>query len=407
MKRIPTPHVVVVLGIVSLLTDASSEMIYPLLPAFLIQTLGATPAALGLIEGLAESTSAFLKIASGSLADRMPRRKPLVVAGYGIAAIVRPLVAFAQTWPVVLLIRFTDRVGKGIRSAPRDALLADATLPENRGAAYGVHRALDHMGAVIGPLTAALLISIAGMEFRQVFLIAAIPAFISMVVLIIYVRESDRPSDLRATGNGFSLATLKSDWNNMPHQLRILFGAIFLFALGNSSDAFLILRLNEAGIPPGSSAFAWAALHGIKVFATWIGGRMSDQFGPGRMMVVGWIMYASIFSAYGIATDDRMIITLFFLHGFHFGLVEPSQRALVASLAPMKLRGTAFGMFYFVTGLAALPASLIFGWLFQAYGVGVAFTTGGILALAACAVAWLGLNGSSYMKQPDNNDQQR
>jgi len=387
------PTIVIALGIVSMLTDASSEMIYPLLPAFLTQVLGATPAALGLIEGIAESTSALLKIASGSFADRMPRRKPLVIVGYGIAGVVRPLVAFAQTWPFVLAVRFTDRVGKGIRSAPRDALLADSTAPENRGAAYGVHRALDHTGAVIGPLSASFCLLTLGLGYRDIFLIAAIPAIVSLVVLFFFVHEVPRKESQLANGKALSFRSLRADWFRLPRELKILLVAIFVFTLGNSSDAFLILRLNDAGISPGYSALAWAGLHVIKVGATWVGGPMSDRLGASRMMVVGWVWYAVIFAAYGLATDHAAIITLFLLYGLHFGFAEPAERALVASLAPMELRGTAFGLFYFVTGMAALPASLLFGWLFQTYGVAVAFCTGGTLALIACLIVWVSLKG--------------
>jgi len=386
-----TPSIVVALGVVSLLTDMSSEMIYPLLPAFLTQVLGASPAALGLIEGIAESTSALLKVASGSFADRMPRRKPLVLLGYGIASIVRPLVAFAQSWPFVLLIRFTDRVGKGIRSAPRDALLADATDPRNRGAAYGLHRALDHTGAVIGPLSASCCLLVLGLEYRQIFLVAAAPAFFAMLVLIFFVRETKRPATQLAAGPGLNWRTLRQDWRILPRELKTLFVAIFFFTLGNSSDAFLILRLNDAGVPPAASAMAWAALHVVKVGATWAGGRLSDQVGAARMLIWGWLWYAVIFTAYGLAKDPGTIISLFLLYGIHFGFAEPSERAIVAAMAPVELRGTAFGLFYFITGLAALPASLLFGWLFQVFGVAVAFSVGGALALTACLIVWISL----------------
>lgn len=392
-RPLKTPSIVVALGVVSMLTDMSSEMIYPLLPAFLTQVLGATPTALGLIEGIAESTSAFLKVASGSFADRLPRRKPLVLAGYGIAAVVRPMVAFAQSWPTVLVIRFTDRVGKGIRSAPRDALLADATDPRTRGAAYGLHRALDHTGAVIGPLSASCCLLVLGLGYREIFLVAALPAFAAMMVLVFFVREGKRPVAELATGSGLKLSTLREDWRRLPSRLKTLFVAIFFFTLGNSSDAFLILRLNDAGVPPAASAMAWAALHVVKVGATWAGGQLADRIGAARMLIYGWIWYAVVFTAYGLATDPGTIISLFLLYGIHFGFAEPAERAIVASMAPAELRGTAFGLFYFVTGLAALPASLLFGWLFQVFGVAVAFSVGGALALSACMIVWISLKG--------------
>ncbi|MEY4629901.1 MAG: hypothetical protein RIQ81_21 [Pseudomonadota bacterium] len=388
MNRIPS--IVVALGVISMLTDMSSEMIYPLLPAFLTQVLGASPAALGLIEGVAESTSSLVKVISGSIADRMDRRKPLVVLGYTIAGVVRPLVAFAHSWPAVLVIRFCDRVGKGIRSAPRDALLADSTPEDVRGTAYGLHRALDHIGAVVGPLAAAVLTGVFHLGFRDVFLIAAIPSVISIVVLVSMVKEPAREGAGRTVTGSLTFKTLAADWRLIPDKLKIFLVALFVFSIGNSTDAFILLRLHQSGVPVSSAALFWAGLHAVKVFATWQGGKLADRYNPRSLMLCGWLWYALIYTGFGWVDDPVLMIVIFALYGFHFGFTEPAERALVASLSPAHLRGTAFGLFHFIIGMAALPASLMFGWIFQTFSSQAAFTTGAVIALLASLVVWRG-----------------
>lgn len=375
-KRITkgVPRTVVALGFVSLFTDLSSEMIYPLIPVFLTSVLGAGALALGVIEGVAESTAAVLKIVSGWWTDRVKRRKPFVFAGYGIAGAVRPLIAFATTWPFVLGIRFIDRVGKGVRTAPRDALIADVTPEESRGAAYGLHRSLDHFGAVLGPLAAAALLW-AGLTLRWVFFLAVIPAIIVIFVIARFVREPERdddePKDSRSVllrggelGSGY--------WRLMV--------AVVVFTLGNSADAFLLLRLSDVGVATVWIAVLWSMFSLVKMGANLVGGRLSDRSGRKPLVLIGWIFYAVIYLSMGLASSTPILVALFLAYGLYFGVTEPVERAWVAGLAPADLRGSAFGYYNGAMGIAALPASVVFGGIWAAFGPAAAFTFGAVMA---------------------------
>ena len=376
------PATVVALGVVSLLSDLSSEMIYPLLPVFLTTVLGAGPQALGLIEGVAESTASLLKVISGRWSDRARRRKPLVVAGYSLAGAVRPLIGLATGWSAVLLLRFADRVGKGLRTSPRDALIADATPPPQRGEAFGLQRSLDHAGAVVGPLVAAALLALAGLSLRAVFLLAVIPAVAVVVVLVGWVREAPR---------GASAAPAKGAraWRELGRPMHVVLAALLLFTLGNSTDAFLLLRLSDAGVSAAGVALLWSAFHVVKMLSTYVGGRVSDRLGRRPMVVAGWSVYAAVYLAFALVSSPAAMIATFLAYGLYYGLTEPAERAWVADLAPPHLRGTAFGLYHGVIGLAALPASVLFGLLWQRLGAPVAFLTGAGLALAATVVLTL------------------
>ena len=372
------PRTVIALGVVSLLTDMSSEMIYPLLPIFLASVLGAGAMALGVIEGVAESTAALLKVVSGIWTDRTQRRKPLVVAGYTLSGMMRPLIGLAAAWPAVLALRFADRVGKGLRSSPRDALIADVTDAGARGAAYGFHRAMDHAGAVLGPLVAAVLLKAAGLPLRQVFLLSAIPAVAVLAVLLLGVKE---PPLQRAE----SPAPRKflAPWSALGPDYRRLLVAVLVFTLGNSTDAFLLLRLSQAGVATAGIALLWSAHHVVKMIANYYGGRLSDRVGPRAMILAGWLFYAAIYLTFGWLNSAPWLIAVFLAYGLYFGLVEPAERAWVASLVPQQLRGTAFGWYHCAVGLAALPASIVFGLLWQQWGAVVAFSAGGVFAALA------------------------
>lgn len=378
------PGAVVALGLVSLLTDLSSEMMYPLLPAFLTTVLGAGAIALGVIEGVAESTASLLKVASGWWSDRAGRRKPAVVVGYGLSGTARPLIGLTTVWIGVAALRFVDRVGKGIRTAPRDALIADVVEPARRGAAFGLHRAMDHAGAVAGPLVAAGLLLAPGVGLREVFLLTAIPAVAVMVVLVFGVREPDGPVSAgpRAGWPG------TGRWGGEGAPLRRLVAGVALFSLGNSSDAFLLLRLGDRGLAPGRVALLWAGLHVVKMVATWWGGRLSDRWGRRRLVLAGWVLYAAVYLGFGFATSTAAFIALFLVYGLYYGLTEPVERAWVAGLAPTGSRGSAFGWYHGATGLTALPASLAFGAVYATAGPGVAFTLGAVLAGAAAVFVW-------------------
>ena len=289
-----------VLAAVSFLTDASSEIIYPLLPIFLTTVLGTSAAAVGAIEGAAETTSALLKLASGWWSDRASRRKPLVVAGYALASLARPLVAVAQSAAQVLAIRLTDRVGKGIRGSPRDALIAESVDPAIRGRAFGFHRAADHAGAVVGPLIAFALLRWEQLPLRTVFLFAALPGVLSVIVLVLGVREP--PRHARAAS-----ATKKAGVPSLDVSLGRAFwtflASVLLFTLGNSTDAFLILRANQLGVSVALIPILWAALHVVKSAASVPGGALSDRFGRKPLILAGWAVYAAVYIGFGRATE--------------------------------------------------------------------------------------------------------
>ena len=372
---------VVVLGSVSLLNDAASEMIYPLLPVFLTSVLGAGPAALGVIEGIAESTASFLKLYSGYLSDRVRRRKGWIVAGYAISNLVRPLIALAGSWVQVLGLRFSDRVGKGLRTSPRDAMIADSTPPEHRGTAYGFHRAMDHSGAIVGPLLATGLLLIFPGSIATVFLLSFIPGPLAVLLLLTGLREREHLP--RQGGSGIDV---RSAWAQMPADFRKYLAIILVFTLGNSTDAFLLLRAQALGVPITLLPAIWVALHVVKMAFSIPGGMLSDRLGRKRVIVAGWAVYALVYGGFVLADRHWHAWALFAAYGIYFGLTEGVEKALVADLAPAHLRGSAFGLYHLAVGFGALPASLLFGLVWERYGAASAFGMGAGLALLSSAL---------------------
>ncbi len=364
------------LATVSFFTDVSSEMIYPLLPVFLTTVLGANASFIGAIEGAAETTAALLKLASGWWSDRVRKRKMLVVVGYGVATLMRPLVAIAQSATQVLGIRVADRVGKGLRNAPRDALLAESVDPSIRGKAFGVQRTGDHIGGVLGPLIAYLLLSQHWAEMRTVFWLAAIPGVLSLLVVILFVRDIPRPAEQVSAGPpDLSKPLGRQFW-------RVMF-VILLFTLGNSTDAFLLLRANQLGVPVALAPILWAALHVVKSAASVPGGALSDRIGRRPTLIAGWLLYAAVYFGFARAGVAWQAWALFGVYGIFFGLTEGSERALIADLVGPARRGTAFGWYNLALGFGALPASLLFGFVWDHQGPAAAFVMGASFALAA------------------------
>ena len=357
-------------------------MIYPLLPSFLVGTLRAGPAFVGLVEGVAESVASLMRVVAGRVSDRLPRRKPLIVAGYTLSSLARPLVAAAAAPWHVLAVRAVDRVGKGLRGAPRDALLAEVTAPSDLGRAYGFHRAMDHAGAVAGPLVASALL-LWRSDLRLVFALAALPALASVLVLVLGVREEPRARVAAGPGAGGS-APLS------PAMRRYLL-VLAVFTLGNSSDAFLLLRAQDAGVPLATIPLLWAALHVVKSAASTAGGSLSDRLGRRATIAAGWVLFAIAYAGLAVASAPWHVWALFGVYGLFTALTEGAERALVADLAPADGRGHAFGAFHAVTGVMTLPASLLTGVLWQALGPAAALLTGAGLALAAAALlrAWV------------------
>ncbi len=371
------------LSVVSLLTDFSSEMIYPLLPFFLTSVLGAGPAFLGLIEGIAETTASLLKLASGWFSDRIGKRKTLVLFGYGLASLARPLISLASAPWQVLAIRFSDRVGKGIRTAPRDALIADSVPKTQHGTAFGYHRAADHLGAVLGPLAAAALLLVLPGRYRLVFALAAVPALLSVAVLAWKVRDTPSPQALRPSTEFRGLGGL-----GRPFYLFLII--ILIFSLGNATDAFLLVRAQELGVPLPLIPILWGVLHVSKMLWNIVGGRLADRLGPRPAIAAGWLVYAATYAGFALASTPAHAWTLFIVYGLFFGLTEAPEKALVAAVAPPHRRGAAFGAYHFSIGLAALPASVLFGVVWQQVSASAAFLMGATLSLVA-ALALLAL----------------
>jgi MFS family permease len=408
------PRNVIALGLVSLFNDASSEIIYPLLPLFLASTLGASMRFIGLIEGVTESASSLLKYPAGWLSDRIGKRKALVVFGYGLAAAVRPLLALTGAAWQVLGLRFIDRIGKGVRSAPRDALIADSAAVERRGLAFGFHRAMDHAGAIIGALASWWLITLFAGDYRSVFWAATAPAFVALLILIFAVREAGAGE--RGSGGAGEPATSSPAlplsrspalplsrspsprFSVFDNNFKRYLGVLLLFTLGNSSDAFLLLRAQQCcgdGVSVAMIPMLWAALHVSKTVSSVIGGGLSDRFGRKRLIISGWIVYAAIYFGFAVASTQPEMWSLFIVYGVYFGLTEGVEKALVADLTPADLRGTAFGLYNLVIGIGALPASLMLGALWDRFGATAALMTGAGLSLLAAVLLALAVRESN------------
>ncbi len=376
---------VLILGMVSLLNDAASEMIYPLLPIFLTTVLNAGPMALGVIEGIAESTAAFLKLASGFLSDRVHRRKGWVVGGYVLSNVTRPLIGLSTTWIGVLILRFVDRVGKGVRTSPRDALIAESTPAEYHGKAFGFHRAADHAGAVVGPLLATLLLATFVTDVRWVFLLSLVPGFLAVAFLVLGVQEA--ATDRTRLFPQESLK-IRQTWQQMPLRLRQFVFIIFLFTLGNSSDAFLLLKAQHLGVPVALIPILWVVLHLVKVASSLPGGIASDRWGRKGIIIAGWVIYALTYGGFILADSPWQAWFLFAIYGLYFGFTEGAEKAFIADLAPPHLRGSSYGLYHLMIGIGALPASLLFGWIWQEFGDAAAFGMGASLALTASLLLW-------------------
>jgi MFS family permease len=376
------------LSLVSFPHDTSSDIIYPLLPAFLALTLGATPFAIGLIEGFAESVASILKLFSGYLSDKFGNRKFPVFLGYSLAAIVRPLLAFVTSWPQVLVVRMTDRIGKGIRGAPRDALLASTVAADKRGLAFGFNRAADHLGAVVGPVVAFLLMTYlaadpanpTARDYQQVFLFASIPVAIGLFVIVFFVREEKKPvPDVDEVPIRFSLRAFDGNFKRF-------LGVIALFTLSNSTDAFLLLRAEQTGVAPAVLPLLWMVLHFSKAFSSIVGGDISDKIGRKTMIFTGWVIYALVYAGFAFADAAWQAWVLFIVYGLYFGLTEGVEKALVADLVDDEKRGTAFGFYNLAYGITVFPASLIFGLVWSQFGAAPAFIMSAMISMVAAGL---------------------
>jgi len=412
------------LGWVSLATDAATEAIYPLLPFFLTHVLGASAMSLGIIEGAAEAVNSVLKILSGRAADRRAAKRPIVLAGYSISSIARPFIALATSWPQVFTVRVLDRVGKGIRGAPRDAMLAIWATPQTRGRVYGFHRAMDHAGAVVGPALASLFLFVYPDRYRTLFALTIVPGAVA-VALIFLVDEARaggaggagrargaggerlRPHRGPQRGSRAGVARRAEDMAILgsvsasaragggapaPVEERGAAGScqftrfmivLAVFTLGNSTDAFLLLKLTDTAGGVRLVPLVWSALHVVKAVVSVVGGSWSDRIGRRAVIGTGWLVYAVVYAGFAASRSLVTLTICFLTYGFYFGLAEGTEKALIADLVPSERRGLAFGIYNAVLGLGALAASLVFGLIWRRYGPAAAFGTGASLALIA------------------------
>lgn len=415
------PRNVFALSFVSLLNDVSSEIIYPFLALYLKLKLGASPATIGTIEGAAESTSSLLKLASGYTSDRRGSRKGFVVFGYALAGAVRPVLAFVTSWQQAFALRLTDRVGKGIRSAPRDAMIADSATAEQRGLAFGFHRAMDHTGAVLGPLIGYFALRFIAEnknaptadDYSTLFLIASVPALAAVLVATFFVREKqnkenvEQANDLTGdknsrtpdavsastTDDGMATADAKPA-RKFDRNFKIFLPVLALFTLSNSSDAFLLLRAQEAGIGVATIPLLWAALHVSKVVSSLVGGDWSDRVGRKNLIIAGWILYALVYAGFAYLSTVGAAWALFLIYGVYFGLTEGVEKAFVADCVRPEQRGTAFGLYNLAFGIMVFPASVLMGALWDVFGARTAFLTSAALGLLAA------LSLSLFVKTP-------
>ncbi|MHB8902999.1 MAG: MFS transporter [Thermoguttaceae bacterium] len=369
------PRNVRVLGWVSLLNDVASEMIFPLLPTFLLGVLGGNRFSLGVIEGVVDSASSVVKLWSGGWSDRIGSRKGLVLFGYALAAITRPLIGVITAPWQLLLIRLGDRFGKGTRNPPRDALIADSVAPEMRGRAFGFNRAMDHLGAATGPMLAAGFLWFFPGQLRILFLLAVIPGLLVILLLAVGLREPARKT----------VPAQEMIWTLSPFgtNFRLYLLALVVFTLGNSSDAFLLVRAGELGVPTVMLPILWCVFHILKSGGNMVAGRAVDKIGSKPMILGGWVLYAGIYLGFAVASAQWQVWLLFVGYSAFYAFTESAEKTLVANLVGSDQRGLAYGWFNAAIGIGTLPASLLFGWLYQAFGALTAFGIGGALAVLA------------------------
>ena len=390
--RLPRP--VWLVSWTSFFTDIASEAVYPIMPLYLTRVLGGTAMAIGIIEGAAEALNSLLKILSGRISDRWRSRKPFVIVGYSVSTVARPLVALASSWPQVLMVRLADRVGKGIRTAPRDALLAAWAEPSTRGYVFELHRSMDHAGAVVGPLLASLFLWCYPEHYRALFALTLIPGVIA-VLLLLPVPETAAPPPAVGQDRSAGGSVVAQDFSPANHHAvapgldsgfyRYL-GVVLLFSLGNSTDAFLLLRLSDVGVGAAWIPIAWAALHVVKAAVSPIGGHLSDRLSRRGIIATGWLVYAAVYGGFAVATSQPALVALFLVYGVYYGLTEGVEKAVVADFAPVEARGTAFGASHAVIGIGALAASLLVGLIWKVAGAPVAFAVGAALALVSAGL---------------------
>jgi MFS family permease len=365
---------VIILGLTSLLTDISTEMVYPLIPLFLTSQLGASPAIVGIIEGFAESLASILKVFSGYISDKVGKRKPLAIAGYSFSTIGKMFLYFATSWGWVFLGRTSDRFGKGIRTAPRDALIAEAVDKENIGRAYGLHRALDTLGATIGITLAYYFLTSYKGDYKAVFMYSLIPAFLGVIVLF-FAKESTVKHELSKK--------LSFSWKSLDRRLQMFLIVILIFALGNSSNQFLLLRAKNVGFSDSDVILLYLVYNIVYMIFSYPMGRLSDKIGRKKLLIMGYFFYGIVYLGFAILGFKTAMWVLFSVYGLYIALTEGVEKALVAEISPPHLKGTVIGLHATFTGIGLLPASFIAGVLWDTLGVTAPFYFGGIMGVLA------------------------
>jgi len=364
---------VFILGLVSFFNDVASEMIYPIVPIFLTGVLGAPVAVVGLIEGIAESTASILKVVSGWLSDKLQKRKPFVVGGYLFSAISKILLSLAFSWSFVLFARFVDRFGKGTRTSARDALIAESSETSTRGKSFGFHRALDTLGAVVGPLIALLAIHFLDNNFRLIFFLAFIPACIGIILLFFFVKERQKEKNPDQA--------IRFSWRNLDPSFKIFLLISFVFALGNSSDAFLILRAQNLGLSVTLVVLAYVLFNFTYALFSIPAGIISDKIGAKKVLFSGFLLFSIIYLLFGLTNNGLILWLLFPFYGIYMALTEGVGKAYISNLVPEEKSGTAFGVYQTTIGLCTFFASLIAGLLWTYIGVSAPFIFGSVMAI--------------------------
>jgi len=388
------------LGLVSLFNDVASEMIYPVIPIFLKTVLGAPPAVIGLIEGIAESTASLLKLISGWLSDKFQQRKWFVVAGYSVSAVSRYLLSLAGIWPMVLFARFLDRFGKGVRTSARDALIMQSVPAESKGQAFGLHRSMDSLGAVFGPLLALVLIHWLQDDFRLIFKIAVIPSILGVLALIFLVKEKAtpvQPKSLSATAAKvkFNWPAIKAGWQSWPITLKFFLLANLIFALGNSSDAFLILRAQNLGLTVSWAVTVYVLYNFIYSAVSLPAGILADKIGAKKVWLWGLGIFSLVYAGFALAPAGWAMWLLFPIYGVYIAFTDGVSKSYLAELAPKDQIATVFGAQQMVVGLASFFASLVGGWLWQIVGPGATFWFGSVMAGLALVMMLLATKSTS------------
>jgi MFS family permease len=376
---------IIILGIASLLTDISSEMVYPILPIYLVSRLGASPAILGLIEGIAESLASLLKVFSGYFSDKIKSRKPFAIFGYASSTLGKIFLYISNSWSMVLFSRIIDRFGKGIRTAPRDALIADSAHTDKKGAAFGLHRAMDTLGATIGVILAYILIVNYKDEFKTIFLFSLIPAFLGVVFLFLI---KEKKSEIKSTPG-----KIKFQWRALDKRLKLFLIFTFIFTLGNSSNQFLLLRAKDLGSPLPKVILFYLVYNIIYALVSYPASRLSDKIGRKKLLVLGYLFYGLVYLGFGMNKSLNNFWFLFGIYGLYIGFTDGVEKALIADMAPIHLRATTIGLHATLVGIGLLPASLFAGILWRSFGAASPFYFGGIMGILASIGLWFILRG--------------